>query len=211
MVKICGLRSAADAVACREAGATMAGLNFVSGARRAIRAPTARAILAALGPCAPVLVYRDDPLDQICIETEALGVRQVQLHGSEPPERCAELRRQGLRVIKALPFSGRGRDLEAEARRFVGAVDAWLIDAPSPGSGRPLPWGLLADLWLPRPFLLAGGLTPDNVAQAVAQARPDGVDVASGIERDGRPCPALMARFAASALAALSQNGNSIQ
>lgn len=210
MVKICGLRVPGDAAACREAGATLAGLNFVTRSRRAIRAPEARQVKKHLGPCAPVLLYRDDALDTILVETEALGVRRVQLHGDESPDDCARLRDSSLWVLKALRFDGRREALEREARRFVGAVDALLIDAPTPGAGRPFAWGDLAGLGLPRPFFLAGGLTPENVARAVELAGPDGVDVASGVEREGRLCPDKITAFvqeARRALAALASEG----
>jgi phosphoribosylanthranilate isomerase len=204
MVKICGLRTEEDGVACREAGATLAGLLFVAGRRRAIRAPEARRIRRVLGACRPVLVYLDETFDTIAIETEALGIDRVQLHGSESPEACARLREVGLWVMKALRFEGRRGALEREARRYAGAVDALLIDAPRPGAGEAVDWRRLEDLWLQRPFLLAGGLTPENVAEAVARVRPDGVDVASGIEREGRPCPERVARFVQEARRALS-------
>lgn len=194
MVKICGLRREEDATACENAGVTLAGINFVPGGRRAIKAPMARRIQQNLGHCKPVLVYRDYPSECIGVETEALGIRRVQLHGDESPEDCAALKEGGLWVLKALPF--REDSLERELQRFAGAVSALLIDAPSPGSGRPISWEKLAQFAIPRPFFLAGGLTPDNVAEAISTVRPDGVDVASGIERDGLPCPALIARFA---------------
>lgn len=207
-IKVCGLRSVADADACAEAGVTLAGLNFIGSSRRAIKAPRLRQIKRRLPPgCTPVVLYRDQDEDTVLIETEALGLRWVQLHGDEAPEACHGYRQRGLRVIKALGFDGSGEALRERARRYEGAVDALLIDAPRPGEGRPWPWAALADLGLPRPFLLAGGLAPGNVARAIEEARPDGVDVASGIELDGLPSREKIMQFAAEARPALARVG----
>ena len=206
LVKICGLRTASDAIACREAGAALVGLNFAPPGRRAIDAPAARTILRERGGL-PVLVYRDPARDTVLVESEALNVDCVQLHGDESPAFCARLRAHGLRVIKALPFAGDPLALLAHARRYVGAVDALLLDAPRPGSGQPWSLAPLAHLDLPRPFLLAGGLTPATVAAAIAAVRPDGVDVASGVETAGQIDPALVAAFVREATAALHHTG----
>ena len=191
-VKICGVRTPAGARACAAAGADFAGLNFVRGVRREVSEAEAAELLPLLGGTRPVAVFRDDPIDRVERLAGGLGIRRVQLHGAETPGDCARLREAGLVVIKALTLDDAGA-----LRAYAGAADVLLVDGRAPGSGRPWDYRALLqvrqDSGDPRPgqlagapLWLAGGLTPDNVAQAIATLQPAGVDAATGIERDGQ-------------------------
>jgi phosphoribosylanthranilate isomerase len=136
----------------------------------------------------------------------ALPLDLVQLHGAETPERCAAVRaRFGLPVMKALGVASPS-DLDALAT-FAPAVDRFLLDAKPPaeaelpgGNAAAFDWRLVRDRDVPRPWLLAGGLTPDNVAQAIAESGAPGVDVSSGVEKArGVKDPALVRAFVAAA------------
>jgi phosphoribosylanthranilate isomerase len=123
-------------------------------------------------------VFVNPRRDEVFAAIEASGVGVVQLHGDEPPLLCASLH---VPVVKAVRLAT-SHDL-AQLASFE--VSAFLLDAPSPGyggSGRACDWGLAAEVARELPVLVAGGLTPDNVAGAVRAVRPLGVDVASGVE-----------------------------
>lgn len=207
-VKICGLTSAADVLAAAEAGAAYAGFVFFEKSPRHLSLEAARtAMLAApLGLCKVALTVdaSDADLDRL---VEALPVDMLQLHGHEPPERVAEVRaRYGLPVMKAVGVADEG-DL-AGLMDYALAADQLLIDAKPP-KGAPLPggngltfdWRLVAQRrWL-KPWMLAGGLTPENVAEAIRLTNVRQVDVSSGVERAaGIKDPAKMAAFADAAL-----------
>jgi len=181
-IKICGVTSPEDARIAVEAGADLVGLNFVVGSPR--RLEIARAIEianAVAGEVERVALFRDeDPLEIERI-LRRVEVERVQLHGQESPE---EVEAMDLPVIKAL----RGADREA-AERYPGAI--LLLDHPTEGGGRghSWPWSdampLLADGY---DLILAGGLAPENVGQALAELGdllPWGVDVATGVEGEG--------------------------
>jgi phosphoribosylanthranilate isomerase len=202
ILKVCGVRTPDGARACVQSAVDFAGLNFVPGRRRAVGIELARGLVAMLGPVRPVGVFVDATADEVVRVATAVGLRWVQLHGSEAPETCAQLRSAGLRVIKALPVDD---DLAAAVARFQGAVDALLFDGAVAGSGRRWNWQRLEGVSRATPFLVAGGLTPSNVAQAVARLTPTGVDVASGVETDGQLDPERVQAFCATArLAALA-------
>jgi phosphoribosylanthranilate isomerase len=180
-VKICGITTVHDAIGCVEAGVDALGLNFWAGSLRRCADDAARAIVDAVGDrvrLVAVLVDADDA--HIARVTEELGIRWLQLHGSEPPARVAAL---GPWCFKAVHVAS-DADLTA-ARAMPGAE--LLVDARAPGSpggtGLTCDWTLAATLAAERDVWLAGGLRASNVAEAVAIVRPAGVDVASGVER----------------------------
>lgn len=177
VVKICGITRPEDAVlACRE-GATAIGLNFWPGSKRFVDDARAVDILAAVAPgVSKVGVFVNASRDEVEARL-ALGLDWVQLHGDERPGDWAHL--PALRLVRALRVRERASLAEADGwdARYL------LYDAATDGyggSGQLAPWAVLAGAR--RPFLLAGGLGPDNVAAAIAAVRPDGVDVASGVE-----------------------------
>lgn len=183
-VKICGITNLEDALLAVEAGADALGFVFAPSPRRVTPQEAGR-ICRELPPfVVRVGVFVDAPLEEVRAVAESCGLDAVQLHGSEPPEYC---RKVGRRVIKAL----RVRESLDTASLAAYPVQAFLLDsydaARPGGTGRSFDWGLVRDLRFPRPFILAGGLTPANVARAVALLRPYGVDVSSGVEREGQP------------------------
>jgi len=188
-VKICGLKTADDIAAVVAAGATYAGFNFFPKSPRSVTPETARGLvlLAPEGLCKVALVVdaENATLDRI---TADVPLDMLQLHGHESPARVAEIKaRYGLPVMKALGVAHEA-DL-AQLLDYQLVADQILIDAKAPkdailpgGNGLTFDWRLLVGRkWL-KPWMLAGGLTPDNVAQAVRLTGARQVDVASGVE-----------------------------
>lgn len=193
-VKICGLTSAFDAMVAAEAGADYLGFVFAPGSPRSLSSEDL-AWIRALPFAAKVGVFCDQSADFIWQTVEAAGLAWVQLHGAEPPSLCAELG-GAARVIKAIQVADR---VNWELVRTYAPVARILFDAGA-GSGGSFPWELLRQPPWPWPFWLAGGLRPDNVAQAIAACAPAGVDVSSGVESaPGRKDPAKVRAFLAAA------------
>jgi len=197
LVKICGITNASDALAAVEAGADLLGFNFYPKSPRYVSPGEARRIASALPERVArvgVFVNADGPEAVARIVSES-GVGAAQLHGDETPEFCARL--GGISVIKALRVC-RGFSVE-RARAYK--TDALLLDAYDKdafgGTGRTFDWSLAraAREVVPKLFL-AGGLTPENVAEAVRAVGPFAVDVCSGVETSpGRKSLSLMRRF----------------
>ena len=188
-VKICGLRTAADVAAVAAAGAGYAGFNFFPKSPRYVTPEQARALTLAApeGLCKVALVVDADDatLDAIVAE---VPLDMLQLHGHETPARVAEVKaRYGLPVMKVIGVADEA-DL-APLLDYSLVADQLLIDAKPPkgsvlpgGNGLTFDWRLMVGRkWL-KPWMLAGGLTPDNVAQAVRLTGARQVDVASGVE-----------------------------
>jgi phosphoribosylanthranilate isomerase len=212
-VKICGLRDAAGTDAAVAAGADFIGLNFFPPSPRFVAPEQAAALIARLPATGPVPVglFVDASDETIAATLAAAPLRMLQLHGEETPERAAAIRaRFGLPVMKALGVAT-AEDLGAIAA-FAPVVDHFLFDAKPPpggalpgGNAQPFEWRLLAGVAVPRPWLLAGGLTPRNVAEAIRTAQAPGVDVSSGVEHArGVKDPALIHAFVAAAKGASS-------
>jgi phosphoribosylanthranilate isomerase len=178
-VKICGITRLEDALAAARLGADAVGFNFWARSKRFIAPDTARAIADRLPPgLATFGVFVDPTRDEALAALAASGVQVVQLHGDEPPALCASL---PVPVVKAI----RVVDSRSLAQLAAYEVAAFLLDSASPGyggSGVPFDWSLAAEVARELPVLLAGGLGPDNVAEAVRTVRPLWVDVASGVE-----------------------------
>ena len=173
-VKICGLTRAEDALATEQAGADAIGLNFVPNTKRFIQLSRAQEISSVLGPfVALVGVFRNASLEVILKTIEKVGLSAVQLNGQETDDFAAQVAIVRP-VIRAVSFTP---NLELPKN------DTLLIDGVDPGSGQAFDWLALETANLnSRRWLLAGGLTPDNVGAAVRQLRPWGVDVSSGVE-----------------------------
>lgn len=182
-VKICGITKADDALACLEMGVDALGLNFYSKSPRHLDLESARALCAKLPPFGlRVGVFVDAGFDEIMETVKTVRLDSVQLHGAEPPEIAEDLMDAGIRVWKAI----RVENLDSLAPYADYPCDALVLDAFDPkipgGSGKTFDWRILAG-WKPaRPWILSGGLTPDNVAEALETLTPCGVDVASGVE-----------------------------
>ena len=201
LVKICGVTTAKDAAMAAEMGADAIGVNFWPGSKRYVDPGDASPILAAIpAGILKVGVFVNEAVEEVRRKIDLLGLDRVQLHGDEPAADYAEL--DPARLIRAV----RVRDAASFAAASVWNPALWLYDAfvdGYGGGGVPAPWTLIAQD-ARRPFLLAGGLTPDNVAAAIQATRPDGVDVASGVERSpGLKDPAKVAAFIAAARAAI--------
>lgn len=179
-VKICGVTSVEDALACVDAGASSIGVNFVSSSPRCVSVETARAIAVAVGERALVVgVVADLEVDAMRRLKDEAQLGCLQLHGDERPEVVAALLPH---AYKALRIAGEW-DV-ARAGLYPGEyilVDA-KVEGVLGGTGRVFDWDLVRDLASARRLTLAGGLTPENVAAAVRAVRPFAVDVASGVE-----------------------------
>ncbi|ETX13988.1 N-(5'-phosphoribosyl)anthranilate isomerase [Roseivivax halodurans JCM 10272] len=190
-VKICGLTRAEDVAAAGRAGAAYGGFVFFPRSPRAVSVVAARALAleapVGLAKVGLMVDPEDALLDAVMAE---VPLDMVQLHGSESPERVAEVRaRTGLPVMKALGIAS-----EEDVGRIAlyGRVaDQLLLDAKAPkgaelpgGNGLAFDWRLIAGRRVPVPWMLAGGLTPDNVARAVEMTGARQVDVSSGVEAE---------------------------
>jgi phosphoribosylanthranilate isomerase len=178
-VKICGITRLEDALAAARHGADALGFNFWPGSKRFIAPADAAAIVRKLPPAVEAFgVFVNASREEILAAVAASGVGTAQLHGDEPPALCASL---PLPVVKAIRVDGPS----ALAALAAYEVSAFLLDAAGPGfggSGRTLDWELAAEAARAARVFLAGGLTPENVGEAVSRVRPYGVDVASGVE-----------------------------
>jgi len=186
-VKICGLTDP-DLVrfAARE-GADWIGFVFVEASPRHVTPEAAASLLMQAGKAVPVALLADATDDGIDAVT-ATGIRVLQLHGAETPQRLADIKaRTGCEVWKALGVSSR---VHLDDARAYTAADRLLIDARPPegaartgGHGAPFDWTILDGWQAPAPWMLAGGLTPETVATAIAATGAPAVDVSSGVER----------------------------
>jgi len=187
-VKICGITSLEDARAALDAGADMLGFNFYAPSPRAIDPKGCADIVAGLGLLRPdvilVGVFVNHPVGEVADTLEKCRLHLAQLSGDEPAEDLAKLNGRAFKALR--PRDAAALDALLRAYPPRGAAPAWLMDAYHPtqygGTGQAADWSLATRLAVQAPVLLAGGLTPENVGAAVAQARPWGVDVASGVE-----------------------------
>lgn len=209
-VKICGLRSRGDLAAAAAAGAAYGGLVVFPPSPRHVSPADLRWIAAGPRPEGLKLVALTVDATDAELEAvlEAIPIDMLQLHGSETPERAADVRaRFGRPVMKAVGVAEEG-DLDG-LPDYADAVDMFLIDArPAPGAVLPggngvaFDWRLIRDVAWPRPWMLAGGLTPDNVAEAIRLTGAERVDVSSGVEKArGVKDPERMAAFVRAARA----------
>lgn len=192
-IKFCGLRTMADVEAANRIRPDFAGFVFAEGKRRYVSPADAAELIAALDEgISPVGVFLDAEPAYAAECARISGVRYIQVHGDFDDARIAEMQQlSGLPVIAAFNVAGPS-DIE-RARKSI--ADLILLDGPIAGSGSAFDWSLLSGLG--REFILAGGLTIDNVNTAIHNAAPSAVDVSSGIETDGMKDPAKMAAFAA--------------
>ncbi len=234
-VKLCGVTGVQDAVLAAESGADAVGLNFSLKSPRYVSAEQAAAISQALpAEVARVGVFVNSSLGDVLSVAAQVGLTHVQLHGGEPEGFVRQLHTELQRATRRpdqpskIIYVSRVRSeaLEELEQQLVTLAD-WspvisgiLLDAYHPsshgGTGQRLDWsGLSAcrHLWTQSrgaacPLILAGGLTPENVAQAIDMVRPFGVDVASGVEAEpGRKDPAKVRQFVKNALQAINQQG----
>jgi phosphoribosylanthranilate isomerase len=200
LVKVCGITRAEDGLLAAEAGADAVGFVFYSMSPRRVDAAQAAAIARVLPPLVlRVGVFVDAPRDEMARVADEVGLDLIQLHGDEPPEALEDLPRRALKAVRV----GRGFSTEEATRyndRAAGVVvDTRLVgETVMPGgTGVPFDWSLVRDLRDEVSFLmLAGGLSPENVAAAIGAVRPHAVDVSSAIERlPGRKDPGRLRAF----------------
>ena len=194
-IKICGITNPADALAAAAAGADALGFMFYEPSPRWVPPETAARITRQLPPfIARVGVFVDASEDFIRRAIAECGLDALQFHGSEPPEFCRRFHRAAIKAIRV-------RDLDSLAVLPSYDTSAWLLDSYVPGqsggTGRRFNWELAGEAKkLGCPILLAGGLAPENIAEAVRAVRPYGVDVSSGVESaPGRKDPAKLRAF----------------
>lgn len=204
--KICGITDVAALNAAVTGGARLVGFVFFPASPRALKPAVAAPLAAAVPPgVLRVGLVVDAPDAEIEAILAQVPLDLLQLHGGERPDRTAWVRsRFGIPVIKAIAVAEAG-DVDAAARSYDGLVDRLLFDARPPagasrpgGNARALDWRILAGRAWQQPWLLAGGLTADNVAEAVRLSGADAVDVSSGVEDvPGHKSPALIRAFLA--------------
>ena len=206
-VKICGLRSHAQIDSAIAAGASYIGLNFFAKSPRSVTIAEATPLAAAMpfGVAKVALVVNPDNamLDALAAQ---VAIDIIQLHGSETPDRVTEVKtRYGLPVMKVVGVAD--ADDLPQLDTYAHVADMLLVDAKPPkgadlpgGNGLAFDWRLIANRRWPVPWMLAGGLNPDNVAEAIKMTGAPIVDVASGVESaPGIKDPAKMAAFVANA------------
>jgi phosphoribosylanthranilate isomerase len=193
-LKVCGITRADDAELAVEVGAWAVGFILWPGSKRYVEPAMAAGIARSVRRRTELVgVFVNPTLDEVAHAADLMGLTHLQLHGDEGPSFCAAAaQRTGCRVIKALRV--RSRADVADAQRYH--TDLHLLD--SAGNGQTWDWGLAGERHTRIPLIVAGGLTPENVGEAVAQARPWAVDVASGVEAaPGIKDPAKVRAFAA--------------
>lgn len=189
--KICGITNVKDAITALEAGADAIGLNFYEKSKRYIEPETAVAVANAVNSeTAIVGVFVNSSVESVCEIALKVGLTHIQLHGDEQPKFIDLLRSQlgstnVIRAVRIMDDDVSGAQLEIDQWQAAG-VDSVLLDAGSldhfGGTGKQLDWTKLNELSFAVPWLLAGGLNPQNVSEAMQLCNPDGVDVASGVE-----------------------------
>lgn len=220
-VKICGVRRLAEALAAADAGADYIGIVFVPGRRRRLEPDAARRITDGLrasvdsaagagATAAPqsVGLFGDQPLPDVLDTIAAAGLDCVQLCGAESVDYCRQVQQYGAGVIKVRHIADGAADAEIDAvsrsiDSYAAAGCTITLDRQVAGwhggTGQAFDWRIAARLSARHRFMLAGGLTPDNVAAAVQSAQPWGVDVSSGVETDGVQDADKIRRFIANA------------
>jgi phosphoribosylanthranilate isomerase len=181
-IKICGITNLEDARLAADLGAHALGFIFYPKSPRSVRPDAAREIIRNLPPLVMTVgVFVDEEAEVVRGIAETAGLDWVQLHGQESPEYCCELKH---RVIKG--FRIQDSSSLALLPQYQGAVQAMLLDTykagTAGGTGEAFDWELARQAGELGPIILAGGLTPGNVAQAIHAAKPAAVDVASGVE-----------------------------
>ena len=198
-VKICGVTTEEDALLAVGMGADALGFNFVPGSSRQIRTATARDIVRRLpGGVLTVGVFRDELKERVVEVTHEAGLQAAQLSGRETSNDSSWVAQRVPYLIKAFTAG------DAAIDHLDGySTSAVLVDAPQPGSGEVFDWSMLDGRERGRPLILAGGLHPQNVGQAVRIVRPWGVDVATGVESSpGTKDPVKVREFILNARAA---------
>lgn len=188
-VKICGITTPSQGEAIANLGATDLGFICVPTSPRYVTPDRIRTVVQHLSRSIPCIgVFANTPIDEICQVFREGNLTAVQLHGHESPEFCQQLRASlptGVEIIKAIRVKNAAALAQGEI--YAEVVDTLLLDAYHPGqlggTGQPLDWAALQQFSPQCPWLLAGGLTPENILDALKQVNPTGIDLSSGVER----------------------------
>ncbi len=193
-VKICGLTNLEDALAAAEAGADAFGFVFYPKSPRCVKSKTVKEIIRQMPPYVTTVgVFANASADEILDVMDECGLDIAQLQGDEPPSVCERL---GSKAIKAI----RVKDHDSLASMKAYSVRAFVLDAFTPenfgGTGKRFDWDLALEAKQYGRIILAGGLTPENVREAIQKVRPYGVDVSSGVEHQiGKKDPEKVRQF----------------
>jgi len=188
-VKICGLSEPETLRAAVRAGADWIGFNFFPESPRYVTLAAAESLLFGMGEARPVALLVD-PDDELVRAVAGIGFPIIQLHGEETPTRTTAIKKlSGVQEVWKAVGVAKTEDIE-RAETYLGAADRLLLDAKPPaeaaltgGTGQTFDWSLLKDWDTPMPWMLAGGLTPENVAEAIRATGARAVDVSSGVEQ----------------------------
>ena len=200
LIKICGIRTLEAAQAAAESGADLIGFVFAD-SRRKIDMTTAAAISAAVKGPGKVGVFVNQPLSEVLEIADFCHLDYLQLHGEESPEYCRSLNRPVIRACRVGPDFTPATLADYPADYLL--LDSFVPGQPG-GTGLTFDWRSVSQrIGRPRQqFLVAGGLTPENVSDAIRSLNPDGVDVSGGVETDGVKDPDKIRRFIAAARSA---------
>lgn len=213
IIKICGVKEPEHALAAAEAGATHIGFNFAP-SKRYVAPEQARICIEAVRASFPAVIavglFVDAPVQEMLTLSEQSGIDHLQLHGPLDAAMVASLPLPVWPVMRTAP----GEQVSSIELRFASlrqsGVTALLLDAYHPtlagGTGQLADWDFAAQAAKTLPIILAGGLNPGNAGEAIQQVRPVGVDVSSGVERDGRKDTELIRAFVAAARAAFDHS-----
>jgi len=207
-VKICGLRDAVSLHTVAEGEADFAGVGFVPGVRRSLTPEQARAVLDLFrsglqGPSPRIVgLFANQPLEQVNALAQSCSLDLVQLCGQEPVEYCRGAAVPVIKVVHVRSDAAVAQETErvlGEVQRYIKAgalitLDRHVDGAPG-GSGLSFNWEVAEQVAQRFPFLLAGGLTPENIGDAIQRVRPWGVDVSSGVETNGVKDPVKIRAF----------------
>ncbi|PSB01454.1 phosphoribosylanthranilate isomerase [Merismopedia glauca] len=187
-VKICGITKVDQGVAITQLGATALGFICVPSSSRYVTSSQIKSVIQALPSKIDCIgVFAEATIAEITQVVSQTLLSGVQLHGSESPEFCQELREKlpEVEIIKA--FRLKNAEYLSQIPAYFNFVDTFLLDAYHPqmlgGTGITIDWNILKEFNSPSPWLLAGGLTPENARQAIEQVRPHGIDLSSGVEK----------------------------
>ncbi len=194
-IKICGIKTVKDALAAMEAGADLIGFNFYSKSPRHIDVGICRDVMSVMrkhGHVTYVGVFVNASVEEVYATIETCGLSLAQLHGDETPEMLNALNGKAFKAFRGIPSDIIGYERNDAPVLLIDAA----VKGVYGGSGVTADWSAAAELAKKYPLLLAGGLTPENVADAVRQVKPWGVDVASGVESEpGEKDAAKMIQF----------------
>jgi phosphoribosylanthranilate isomerase len=190
-VKICGITNVEDAGAAVEAGADLLGFIFYPPSPRFVARERAREIVGVIRLLAAgtrfVGVFVNAPAEQVADTMEVCGLDLAQFHGAEPPDLVRDFSPRCYKALRSLDVDSASALTKRYRESVNGNLPAFIVDAFNPnlfgGTGERADWVLAHGIALEFPILLAGGLVPENVAEAIARVQPWGVDVSSGVER----------------------------